>query len=167
MLTMYDVPFLCERYGLTVKQVRDRLTALSPALTAHLLQGKHGAKVLTDGGLAIFDRLMQLERGGLSVSAAAEKIQEECSPGVTSPTSTSVSPPSANGESLVIELLTRQVEDLRQERDRLLAMLEGKDEQLRALMPGPASETTPFQGSGERVRLSRWQAFKVLVLGRA
>lgn len=164
ILTMYDVHVLCERYGLSVKQVRDRLTALSPVLHSHVRQGKHGAKLLTDGGLAIFDRLRELERGELSVSDAVAKIKNERAQAKNPASSTSVGREGADGESAVIELLNQQVRDLRAERDRLLEIIEGQGEQLQALMPG-GEPGPPKRGGHREQRMSRWQHFKAAILG--
>lgn len=158
---MYDVQFLSQKYGLTIKQVRDRLTVLAPMLTTHTLVGKHGAKVLTDGGLAIFDRLIELERSGLSVNAAVEKVGNERSPRLETPESTTVSVWGTNGEPKVIELMGKQIEDLRIERDRLLAIIESQGEHIKALSPGP----TPANGHKE-TQVTRWQAFRIAFLGR-
>lgn len=160
---MYDVQFLCGRYGLTVKQVRDRITALAPTLTPHVLQGKHGAKVLKDGGLAIFDRLIQLERGGLSVSAAVEMIQKDGLNGSESSSSTSVGLSGGNRDGRVFELMSHQIEDLRTERDRLLSIIEQQGEQMRALMPGPKAQNG---NDGQGNQLTRWRALKIAILGR-
>jgi predicted transcriptional regulator len=165
---------IAQRYGLTERQVRHRLTALDGLLTGHVSLGQGGQRVLDDFAVAIFDRLMQLEREGLSPSAAVSRIREEV-------------PADANGsggaperqegvragqplsEAVIEELRARladkdkQIEDLRSERDRLLSIIEQQGEQVRALMPGPAAADGP-EGRGEC--LTRWQALKYLLLGR-
>lgn len=157
-LTMHDVQFLCDRFGLTVKQVRDRLTTLSPTITGQIRQGKRGAKVLTDAGLAIFDRLIELERGGLSVSASVEQIQEERSEVDSSPLSSSVSEEGVSGDPTVISLLVQQNEDLRLERDRLLGLLENQSVQLQAMLPGSTEED-------QKSKRSRWHHLKSVITG--
>lgn len=76
-MTMINVQLLSERYDLTPKQVRDRLTALSPAIDPYSITGKQNAKLLTDQGLAIFDRLVQLEREGIALTTAVELISKD------------------------------------------------------------------------------------------
>ena len=74
---MLNVQLLSERYGLSPKQVRDRLTSLSPVLDPYIITGKQNAKLLTDEGLAIFDRLIQLEREGIAMTTAVELISKD------------------------------------------------------------------------------------------
>ena len=63
-----------------------------------------------------------------------------------------------------IEDLKRREEDLRRERDQLLALLEAKEEQMKALLPGPPSEGE--SGILPGPRLSRWRALRYALLGR-
>ena len=164
---------IAERYGLTERQVRHRLTALDGSLTGHVSLGQGGQRVLDDYAVTLFDRLMQLEKEGLSTSAAVSRIRGEGSAiGNGSKVAPQRQPMAESGqwvsEELVEELRARLedkdqlVKDLRGERDKLLSMLEEKDDQLRALMPGPR----PVGESGNVKRMSRLQALKVLVLGR-
>lgn len=74
---MLNVQSLSNRYSLTPKQVRDRLTALSPVIDSHIVTGKQNAKLLSDQGLAIFDRLIQLEQEGIAMTTAVEIIKKD------------------------------------------------------------------------------------------
>lgn len=79
MLTLQD---LSDRYGLSYKQVRDRVTVLGPLLDPFLSEGKQNTKLLNDSGLAIFDRLIQIERQDqLTIKAAAAVLNRELSSG--------------------------------------------------------------------------------------
>jgi hypothetical protein len=61
-------------------------------------------------------------------------------------------------DELVDELRT-QVQELRRERDRLINLLESSQDQVRQLMlPSPKSNAS--------LAPNRWQAVKILVLGR-
>jgi hypothetical protein len=61
---MLTIAQIAERYGLTECQVRWRLTQLDGLLRHHLFTGVNGRVTLDDAGVAIFDRLLQLEREG-------------------------------------------------------------------------------------------------------
>ncbi|MBI1729771.1 hypothetical protein HYR53_04050 [Candidatus Acetothermia bacterium] len=75
MLTLQD---LADRYGLSYKQVRDRMTALGPLIDPYLLDGKQNTKLLNDSGFAIFDRLVQIEQHDhLTMKAAAAVLAHE------------------------------------------------------------------------------------------
>ncbi len=158
---MYTVKDLARRFGLHPKRVRERLAALGPVIEPHMIEGKQNAKLLTDAGLALFDRLRQLEQEGYTVQAAVQKLREELSDrGKTAghqPSNEGVND-SPDAKDELIKALKAQVEDLRAERDRLLAIIENQTEQLRALMPAGKD-----QRSG---KMNRWQALKVLILGR-
>jgi len=163
---MYTVKDLAERFGLHPKRVRERLAVLSPLIDPYLVEGKQNAKLLTDGGLAIFDRLIQLEREGLTVQAAVQKLQNELSHGQKTPDQRASLEPASNGNNdkdELIAVLKEELQYLRQERDRLLGIIENQSEQLRALLPGPK----PQNGQdGPAKKLTRWQALKIAILGR-
>lgn len=162
MLTIQDIS---QRFGLSKKSVRRRLDSLGPTISQHLDTGRQNAILFSDAAVSIFDRLMQLEaQDKLSPSAAIEKLKSELANG-----GNHVSEERGNGAQTVpstspelVGVLTRQIEDLRTERDRLLAIIENQEEQIRALMPGPTEPQPNGQGNG----LSRWLALRVLVLGR-
>ena len=157
---MYTVKDLAQRFALHPKRVRERLAALGPVIEPHIIEGKQNAKLLTDAGMAIFDRLRQLEQEGYTVQAAVQKLKEELSDqGKTTghQASNQESNGSPDAKDELIKALKAQVEDLRAERDRLLAIIENQTEQIRALMPGVEDH---------RSRLSRWSALKALIFGR-
>lgn len=153
---MYTVKDLAQRFALHPKRVRERLAALGPVIEPHIIEGKQNAKLLTDAGMAIFDRLRQLEQEGYTVQAAVQKLKEELSD-QRKTTGHRESNGSPDAKDELIKALKDQVEDLRAERDRLLAIIENQTEQIRALMPG-VEEREP--------RLSRWEALKIALLGR-
>lgn len=160
MMTIKD---LAERFGISEKSVRRRLDSLSPVISQHLTTGRQNAILLTDSGVSIFDRLIQLERQDkLSPTAAAERVKSELQNGISPMSDHGVGPvPTVpNVPNELVEVLTRQVEDLRSERDRLLSIIEEQGQQIRALMPGP----TELRNKNNQ-RLTRWQALKVVLLG--
>lgn len=161
---MIGIADLRRRFGLSDKAVRRRLDALYPVIAPFLSRGENNAILLSDAGVAIFDRLIQVERETKrGLRAAAEVVIAEVRNGREpegKPRENADKPTSNRDE--VIELLRAQVEDLCRERDRLLALLEAKEEQIKALMPGPSSPPP----SGGIPRLSRWRALRYALLGR-
>ena len=63
--------------GLSARQVYDRLDALSALFDGHLMTGQRGKKVLDDYAFALFRRLLELEKQGISRQAAITVISEE------------------------------------------------------------------------------------------
>jgi hypothetical protein len=161
---MMTIQGVAERYGISEKSVRRRLDTFGPVITPHLSTGRQNAILFTDSGIAIFDRLMQLEQqSNLSPSAALEKVRSELQDGgnhmANHGVGTAQSVAEANPE--LVTVLRQQVEDLRIERDRLLKLIEGQGEQLRALMPGPRPA-----GNGDGHRFTRLRALRFALLGR-
>lgn len=74
---MYDFNTLAEMYDMSYKQVRDRVTALRPALDPYLVQGKSNKIQLKETGRALFDRFVQLERqDGYNIHSAAAELKQ-------------------------------------------------------------------------------------------
>lgn len=163
---MVTIQELSKRFGISEKSVRRRLEILGPVLAPYLTTGRQNAILLNDSGVAIFDRLLQMERQDkLSPSAAAERVKKELQDGektVSGQGSSSVQTPSSEGVEQLLKVLSKQVEDLRSERDRLLSIIEQQGQQLRALLPGPP----PQHSQPNNLTLSRWQALKIAILGR-
>jgi uncharacterized protein YoaH (UPF0181 family) len=74
---MLDVKTVSQLTGLTPRQVYGRLEGLSPALDGHVMTGRHGRKLVDDYAFKLLQRLLELERDGLSKEAAVNLIQEE------------------------------------------------------------------------------------------
>lgn len=126
---MYSVADLERLTGLTRKQVYDRLRFLSEILNEHVTIGRNGKKLLSEQGFAIFNRLLELEREGLTGQAAATLITKE----LTSEKGTGDTQSSNNSESEVISSLKLTIEILREENRWLRSQLE--ELQQRALPP--------------------------------
>jgi hypothetical protein len=76
--TMFTYQDLAGRYGLSYKQVRDRMTALGPQIEPFVEEGKKNTKLVNNSGLAIFDRLVQIERDDkLTIKAASAVLLRE------------------------------------------------------------------------------------------
>jgi len=74
---MLDVKSISQLTGLTSRQVYDRLEGLSPLLDGHVMTGQHGRKLIDDYAFKLLQRLLELEREGLSRGAVVKLIGEE------------------------------------------------------------------------------------------
>jgi hypothetical protein len=163
---MLTIAQIAERYGLTERQVRWRLTQLDGLLRHHLFTGVNGRVTLDDAGVAIFDRLLQLEREGLGLTSAVKRLSGELGQGAMGTTET----PHGSGASTLVtgetgdsvtlweRLLAEKdarIADLQAERDRLLRLLEDLQARLPALPPSSS------------LNITRWQALKIALLGRS
>lgn len=128
---MYSVSDLERLIGLTSKQVYDRLRLLSEVLDGHITIGRNGKKLMSEQGFAIFNRLLELERQGLTGQAAVKQIAGE----LKTPIGTDETPSSTASESEVVGSLKLTIEILREENRWLRSQLEQL--QQRAL-PRPA-----------------------------
>lgn len=164
---MLSIQDLSQRFGISEKSVRRRLDSLKPVLDQHLTTGRQNAILLKDSGIAIFDRVMQLEQQDkLSPSAALEKVISEVGKGFSEVSkdeqgvvqSIGQAVPAPNEE--LVEVLKQQVSDLRNERDRLLGIIENQNEQMQAMLPGSTEEPPPSE------KRSRWSHLKAVVTGR-
>jgi len=141
------------------------MSELGPLVEPHVVRGRQNAILISDAALAIFDRLLQLEKEGYSIPAAVEHINKE-----------RLNQQNSNGhimgngsttEGIQLDILAHQnvtIQHLQKEIDWLRKMIETKDQQLsdkdqeiRALTSGPGPEPTRF---------NRWQAFRIALLGR-
>jgi len=104
---------------------------LSPVLDDNLRTGQRGAKLLTDGGLAIFRRLLDLENEGISRQSAVEVIANDLKP---NPAEADDSRKDSNSVGDIVQTLQQVIEDQRQE----IAFLRRQVEQLTPLaLPSP------------------------------
>jgi len=110
---VYTVKDLAKATGLSSRQIYDRIAALSPVLDGSLRKGSRGAKLLTDGGFAMFRRLVELEAEGISRESAVRVISSELQ--TDEPNRTE--PIRNDSEPMVklVERLEQTIEDQRQE----------------------------------------------------
>ncbi|MBI1744479.1 hypothetical protein HYR54_15635 [Candidatus Acetothermia bacterium] len=158
-VTMYGVNDLTGRYGMTANQVRDRLTLLSGVIDSHVVRGKQNAKLLTDAGLAIFDRLIQLERDGIQAVEAVKLIAPE----LPDEQNSIVKPiqndsQSSNRTEQLIQQMADRIAALESDKHYLQTKL---DEALAKVPALPAPKPENHQQS-----LNRWQALRIVMLGR-
>jgi len=173
---MATIKDLSERFGLSERQVRLRLTNLNGALQEFTQQGQYGRIQLTDGGVAIFERLIELERSGFGTTGAYAKLCEELKKSHShesySPTHTTVnvgqesrqpSSPQQEGPGgayeALFENLKIQIEELRRDKCYLQTKL---DEALAKVPALPA----PRPVESQQQSMSRWVALRIALLGR-
>ena len=162
MLTIQDIS---KRFGLSEKSVRRRLDSLGTVISQHLVTGRQNAILFPDAAISIFDRLIQLEaQDKLSPGAALEKLNNELANGgnPVSEQRGNGGPTTPGASPDLVAVLSGQIQDLRSERDRLLAIVENQGDQIKALMPGP-SEPRP---NGRENGFTRWRALRYAMLGR-
>lgn len=148
---MFTVNDLANRFGMHPKSVRERLNALSPLVKPHVTRGRNNAILLNDAALAIFDRLIQLEREGYPTATAVQVIQND---GLNQQQTSGY--PNSNGTpppELIAELRARI-----DEQARMIAYLQAKLDEALAKLPA----LPPPNGA----KLSRWQALRLALLGR-
>jgi hypothetical protein len=161
MMTLSDV---AARYSLTEKQARRRWEALSPLLAQFAQRGPHNTIMLSPQALAVFDRLTDLLKSGLSLPSAAGQLREEMRGSGQTQTDLAGSKGSPAPHDDLLPILKEQLTAKDHLIEQLLAQLRDRDEQLRALMPGPVANGK--SGSSSRPSLTRWNALRFALLGR-
>jgi|GEM_PF-7086748 len=164
MLTLKD---LSQRFGWSDKQTRRYWKAVSPLLSEFTQRGPHNTILLSPQALAVFDRLQDLLRQGLSLPAVAEKLREELNDSGHTQGELSGNGGKARSSSDPWEELVAVLKEQLREKDKqiaeLLAQLRERDEQIKALMPGPKPDS---RSPSDQPSLSRWQALKYALMGR-
>ena len=147
---MQGLKELEDTLGLTYEQLRGRVAHLKDSFEGITVEGKRGKWLVTDKGIALLKRLVELERDGHSFESATTVVLQEIQEGQknghknnenTTPTdahSTSTMPP-LNGYShdplvlKVFETLQTQIAEKDRQISELLAQL--RDLHQRALPP--------------------------------
>lgn len=147
MMTLQD---LSARYGLSPKQTRRVWEAVRPLLAPYTQRGPHNVTLISEQAIPILDRFLELLREGLSVPAASEKLHKE----MKSSGSAQGALPASNGHPDPRDELIAILKAQLAEKDRQIAELLNsvRDLQMKALPPAAP-------------RLSRWQAFRIAILG--
>lgn len=163
-VNMFTVNDLSERFGLSPGSIRERLSAVAGLVESNIRRGRNNAILLTDAGLAIFDRLIQLERDGHTTITAIEEMKNDGQGALKT-----AHQPNDNRAiapvpiELVTELRarvdeqTRMIGYLQVKLDEALTQVHEKDTHIRALTAGPRPEP---------IRPNRLQALRIALLGR-
>jgi hypothetical protein len=145
MLELKDIQ---SRFGLSEHQARRLLRALAPVLRGRVRRGRDNRLLLDDGACAIVERAVGLWRSGVALRDLSQTVASEL--GESAMYSDAVATHERCQACAAREELIRE---LRADKERLLRLVEELQARIPAL-PAPA-------------RLSRWQALKIVILGRA
>ncbi len=150
---MFKISDISEKYGLSKRQVRYRLTQLNKLLEGHVSTGKNQAKLVDDYVMTLFGRLMELEKNGRTTSAAVDEIKSEIENNEENDKEKEVNKESVKEREAVVEQLEARIDDLKQHNRELKAQLESKDQQIQQLLPA-AKDENPLKDK------SLWQVVK-------
>lgn len=148
---MYKITDITEKYGLSKRQVRYRLTQLDDLLSGHMSTGKNQAKLVDDYGMSLFDRLMELENNGRATSSAVNIIRAEIGDNIDDKDTGKGNEGSVEDREVVVKQLEARIEDLKQHNQELKEQLDRKDKQLQQLLPATGQE---------KLEASPWELFK-------
>ena len=150
---MFKISDISDKYGLSKRQVRYRLTKLDNLLEDHVSTGKNQVKLVDDYGISLFDRLMELEKNGRTTSAAVGEVKAEIEDNEGSKGKERADKENVKEREAVVDQLEARIEDLKQHNRELKAQLERKDQQIQQLLPA-AKEENSLKGK------SLWQVIR-------
>lgn len=154
---MFTVNDLAKRFGLHPKSVRERLNGLSPLVEPHMERGRNNAILLTDSGLSIFDRLIQLEQDGHTMATAVQQMLNERSYQEETRGQPADIPGAASRHTdLLIDELRSRIKSLEEDKSYLQDQLNHAQSQIQAMLPA--------ESEGRR-RHSRWKYLKAVFTG--
>lgn len=174
MMTRKD---LQKRLGVSEDQLYRLDSAIRPVLEPRDLRGgSRGSAIQYDPqAISLFERAMELQSRGTALSDLESALESELN-GAHEPHQNGHDEDARNSADpariLVDELRERINEYQRREerweaeRQRLLAMLEDRDDQLKALMPGRSEDHNSEPVANVNERMGRWQALRYAVFGR-
>jgi len=139
---MFKISDISEKYGLSKRQVRYRLTKLDNLLEDHMSTGKNQVKLIDDYGMSLFDRLMELEKNGRTTSTAASEVKAEIEDNEESKEEERGNKENVKKREAVVDQLEARIEDLKQHNRELKGQLERKDQQIQQLLPAPKKENS-------------------------
>lgn len=151
---MQPIGDLARVLGQSKRALHRRVAALGAVIAPHLANGKNGATIVDDSGIAILQRCLELERDGLSIAEAAHRVKEELRSNDWNAFYDRRPDAPTGGTPGVIDMyerligkLEKIITDQRQEIERLHDLL---NRQLPPVSQG---------------RMSRWQHFKAVLWG--
>jgi len=161
---MHSLEELTKELNLTYNQLRHRLRLLGTAISQHLSKGKKGKILISNNGLIILRKMIELERDGRSIEAAAQAVIEELA---------------GNGDSQSAQFVTTQSQtvtmQLLEAKERLIAKLDEEvrylrmqNEQLTKIIEEKLAQLPPAREEIQQkiqAKASRWLRFKQLLKG--
>jgi hypothetical protein len=153
---MLELRDLQSRFGLSEHQARRLLRALAPVLRGRVRRGRDNRLLLDDGACAIVERAVELWRSGIPLrdlwQSVAGEMRDPASHWPSGGELDQAKPP--QDQCPLCQSRDALIAHLREENAWLRAKLDEALSRIPALPPAPA-------------RLSRWQALKIVILGRA
>jgi DNA-binding transcriptional MerR regulator len=139
--------------GVSVRGIRLRVDALDGMLDPHLRQGENNRTLFDGEALAILRRLEDLRQAGsVSIRQAASRIREELDGNGADPSRQSTSIDASS------EILCREIEDLRHDRDRWRDLALKLEDRVAALTPLALPRSRRWFGWIRGRRISRGSA---------
>ena len=148
---MQSIKDLEKNYGLSYWKARKRVVLISEHFGGEVKGGENSKYWLTDNGLTILQRLLELEDGGYAPAEAVRIIEEELD-NDTKPEADQNEP---NEKQTKPKLTPDYVDKLEDEIQFLRSQLEERDKQIQQLLPKPDQ-------SYDKVLADKsfWQVFK-------
>ena len=145
---MHSIKDLEDHFGLSYWKARKRLRLIRDNFDGEVKGGQNSKYYLTDNGLTILDRILELEDQNHDLSAAVEQVKNELETSSETEEATGSNQNKVNPK--YVQRLENEVEFLREE-------LRKKDQQIQQLLPAAKEEKS--NGSGRVTlwgALSRW-----------
>jgi hypothetical protein len=174
---MLEITAIQDRLGLSEHQTRRLLRALDTVLQPYVKRGTDNRILLDGSAIAILERGKDLWRSsGIPLTSLSETVAQELGAYSASHSKTE-SPNPAKAEQnhcATCDAHKELIGELRSDKDRLLKLLDAKDEQILALMPARSENALNGVGEGsgsngnhdKKKSPSRWRAFMYVVFGR-
>lgn len=140
---MHSIKDLEDRFGLSYWKARKRVGLIRDNFDGEVKGGQNSKYWLTDNGLAIMDRILELENQNHDLSAAVEQVKNEVE--------TSNETEETNG-SIRTKVDPKYVQRLESEVEFLREELQRKDQQIQQLLPAAKESGKPSA--------SPWELFK-------
>jgi hypothetical protein len=152
---MMELKDIQSRFGLSEHQARRLLRALAPVLRGRVRRGRDNRILLDDGACAIIERAVELWRSGVALRDLSQTVASEMG---------DVTSHWPSGGELDQAKPSQDQCPLCQSRDALIAHLREENAWLRAKLDEALARIPALPAPA---RLSRWQALKIVILGRA
>jgi DNA-binding transcriptional MerR regulator len=130
---MYKIEDIATNLKISVRSARSYYSALKPILRDHVFHGKKNALLFDSYAFQLLEQLAMLRESGMSISQAAESIQEELEP--------QAQQPPVQQEDL-IKAKDDLIDQLRTDNQRLYAQIDYLESLITQLKPRALPSTT-------------------------
>jgi len=132
---VHSIKDLEDRFGLSYWKAHKRLSLIRENFDGEVKGGSNSKYWLTDNGLTILDRILELEDQNHSLNAAVEQVKNELERPDNPEEKSEPNPTKV--EPKYVQRLENEVEFLREE-------LRRKDQQIQRLLPGQVERKSPL-----------------------